>query len=300
MDREKEGESRFRVRSKTIYHKEKCDIGSEEIMKYSAGDIANLLGISIVAVRNYEKYGLVDPQRDEQNNYRKYEPIDLNVIRRARSYMSYGFSHQEAAEIMLGTDLEGMAQALKNKEKDIEKQLQFDYQLLQFTRKHAQYLHRISASEYKCTVEMSPAFYGLIYREGIRFLQDDALQKKTKIWNDIRPFAETFVIFKKQCFFNHRTQGLSGICIDEDFASFFGIEQDEYVQYYPSRKTIHTIVPHGYEPEIDYSRFAFDYVLDWADQNGLSIADDAFGRVLHTSKESGEWRHYMEVWVPIE
>ena len=75
----------------------------EADMKYSIGEIANLLGISIVAVRNYEKCGLIEPQRNEQNNYREYNAIDLNLIRRARTYMSYGFSLGESTYMLRAT-----------------------------------------------------------------------------------------------------------------------------------------------------------------------------------------------------
>lgn len=82
-------------------------------MKYSISEIANLLGISIVAVRNYEKCGLIEPIRNEQNNYREYNAIDLNLIRRARSYMSYGFSLNEATDMLQSDDLFDMADALR-------------------------------------------------------------------------------------------------------------------------------------------------------------------------------------------
>ena len=111
-------------------------------MKYSIGEIAKMLGISIVAVRNYEKCGLIEPLRNEQNNYREYNAIDLNLIRRARSYMSYGFSLNEATEILKNEDLSGLAEALKDKEAGIERELERQYHLLSFTRQHAAYLER--------------------------------------------------------------------------------------------------------------------------------------------------------------
>lgn len=272
----------------------------ERKMKYSIKKIANLLGISIEAVRNYEKCGLIEPQRNEQNNYRKYNAIDLNVIRRARSYMSYGFSLAEATDMLLNQDLFGVAKALEEREAALEKQLMLDYQILQFTKNHAQYLTRISAGERECAVEMSPAFYGLIYREKSQFFEDEGLQQRIKEWNDIRPFAETFIVYAQSCFQSYKAKTKGGICIEKRYASFFGICEDEYVRYYPPRKAIHTIIPHVYEPDMDHNLFEFDYVARWAEKRDLTITDDAFGRVLHTSKASGTWKHYMEMWVPID
>ena len=96
-------------------------------MQYSIGDIANLLGISLVSVRNYEKCGLLEPERNEKNNYRKYNAIDLNLIRRARFLMSYGFSLSEATQILLHESLPGLAASMKEREAALQKQLFLDY-----------------------------------------------------------------------------------------------------------------------------------------------------------------------------
>lgn len=269
-------------------------------MKYSISDIANFLGISIVAVRNYEKYGLIEPQRNEQNNYREYHAIDLNIIRRARSYMSYGFSLAEATDMIVHGDLNKVGAELEKKEADIEKKMMFDYQLLMFTKRHAEYLKRISVGEGECAVEMSPAFYGFTFRENAQFLEDRRLKQRAQKWNDIRPFVETFIILKKSCFEELKMRDKAGLCIEERYAAFFSIEADECVKYYPARKAIHTIIRHTYEPDINYDHFEFDFVTEWARRRGFRIVDDAFGRVLHSTKASGKWQHYMEIWVPIE
>ena len=106
-------------------------------MKYSVGDIANLLGISIVAVRNYEKCGLIKPERNELNNYREYNAIDLNLIRRARSYMSYGFSLNDATEMLKSDDLLALAEHLERIEPEVEQRVMREYQLLAFIKQHA-------------------------------------------------------------------------------------------------------------------------------------------------------------------
>lgn len=269
-------------------------------MKYSISDIANLLGISIVTVRNYEKCGLIEPERNEQNNYRQYNAIDMNLIRRARSYMSYGFSLNDATDMLKSDDLLTLAEHLERIEPEIEKRMMREYQLLSFVRQHAAYLKRLSVSCGECTIEMSPAFYGFTYREGIHILEDEELHRMTRRWNDIRPFAETFQVFLRACFEDGKMRNHTGLCIEAQYAALFDIHEDQYVRYYPSRKSVHAIVGYTFEPDIDYSDFEFRFAADWIRERNLKIVGDAVGRVLHTSKSTGSWLHYIEIWVPVE
>lgn len=147
---------------------------------------------------------------------------------------------------------------------------------------------------------MSPAFYGLVYREHVQIFKDEALHEKARIWNDIRPFAETLLIYRKEKFIRAQRQYQTGLCIEEQYAPIFNIAEDKYVKYYPSRRAVHTLVSHVFEPEQSGGDSGYQYVMDWIDERGLTVAGDPFGRVLHTSKSSGKWLHHIEVWVPVE
>ncbi len=268
-------------------------------MTYNSSEIARLLGVSVVALRNYEKSGLIEPIRNEQNNYRQYHAIDLNLIRRARSYMSYGFSLNEATDMLCKEDLSGVADAIQQQEESIERRMIHEYRLLQFTRQHSEYLKRISASEGECVIEMSPAFYGLPYREGVQIFDEEALHEEVKVWNDIRPFAETLLVYRRENFVHGKRQYQSGLCIEERLAAYFGITQNKYVRYYPARRSVHTVLTKDFEPDLDTEDHDDDPITNWIEERGLMLTADPIGRVLHTSKSSGKWRHHIEIWAPI-
>ena len=65
--------------------------------KYTAGEIADLLGITTVALRNYEKLGLVLPERNEKNNYRQFTEQDALVIYNAQMLRSFDMSVKEVS-----------------------------------------------------------------------------------------------------------------------------------------------------------------------------------------------------------
>lgn len=49
-------------------------------MRYSIGEISKITGISKDRLRNYEKMGIVEPQREMDNQYRFYTEQDIDRI----------------------------------------------------------------------------------------------------------------------------------------------------------------------------------------------------------------------------
>ena len=69
-------------------------------MKYKIGEVARLLGVSIEAIRFFEKRGLINPTRDEISGYRMYSAAELNVLMRIRGYAKCGFTLAETASLI--------------------------------------------------------------------------------------------------------------------------------------------------------------------------------------------------------
>lgn len=270
-------------------------------MKYHISEIAAALDISVETVRNYEKCGLIEPSRNERNNYREYNAIDINLIRRARSYMSYGFSLSEATDLIHHQDLLGLAQKMESREAELQKKLEDTLNQLMYIRQHAEHIRRISASDGECMVQMSPAFYGILYREGLKKIENEELQEVASQWNCIHPFAETFLLYDRSCF-NGIFQYKAGLRIDAAYASYLGIKESEYVRYYPAKKSIYMMSGRKFEAEVnpEDELFEFARMADYAREKGLTLSGDVVANVLHTSRSTGKWIHHIECWVPVE
>ena len=69
-------------------------------MAYKIGEVAKLLGISSETVRYYEREGVIQSQKiDQESGYRYYEALDINALMRVRMYRNYGFTLQEAKQM---------------------------------------------------------------------------------------------------------------------------------------------------------------------------------------------------------
>lgn len=268
-------------------------------MKYSISDIANLLGITPVSVRNYEKCGLIEPERNKKNNYREYNAIDLNLIRRARLMMSYGCSLSEATDIIRNKDLKGMSAAMYAKEAELERQLMLDYQKLSLLRQHADYMQRISVDSDECSIEMSPDLFGFLYRDGDQIYQDEPFAQKIRLWNSC-PFAETLVLFSAPSFMRKEMVFQSGLCMLARHKRLIGLEDETGTVCFQPRPSVFCHTTCRFESDRPADYFPFSHVVDWMAQRGLTPKGDIVARVLHTSHSTGEWLHHMEIWVPIQ
>ena len=269
-------------------------------VKYKAGEIADLLGISVVALRNYEKLGLISPARDEQNNYRQFDAIAFNMLRRARSYMGLGCSMREAVSLIQNCTVSDLPQIFQDKAAALEKQIEHDQHVLDFLRQRSEHLERICVSNGECFIENSPGVYAILYRRGLEMTTDPKLRRLVREWNEMYPFVDAVGYYLCSCFTGGKVEYWHGLCVEERFAKYLGIQENEYIHYYPPRKSVYAFKTCDYKPDIFGRVFSFTHVSEWIDARGLKVAGNAIGRAIHAEKSTGKYIHNMEIWVPIE
>ncbi|MDL2217935.1 MerR family transcriptional regulator [Christensenellaceae bacterium OttesenSCG-928-M15] len=268
-------------------------------MKYGAGKIADLLGVSIETVRNYEKLGLISPARNDQNSYREYDAIDLNILRRVRTYSSCGLSVKQSADLILHGTVEDLAVSFGEMGASLSEKIRYDMQLLIFLKQKQAHLSRISAMQSTSCIENSPPMYGLQFREDLKFIMDAQVESIFRDWSEMRPFAESMLKFSKDNFIEDGLHYFHGLCIEEQYADFYGIAENEHIAYYPARKCLYSFVKNVFETKASAENSSLKVAKKDLERMGLTMVDDPFGRVLHTSKADGEYHHYIEVWIPI-
>lgn len=268
-------------------------------MKYSISEIAELLGISPVSVRNYEKSGLIMPERNNTNNYRQYNAIDLNLIRRARHLMTYGFTLSEATRILKEEPMDSLAESLMQKSAEIRERILLEQKLMYYIQQHAECIQRYSIGGSGCILEMSPSLYGFFYRDGIVMRGGDDLAESVRRWND-NPFTETLLRYQKDAFCEGHACYHAGLGIEKRYVEGTGLEDDPHAVFFPSQKSVHFIFEAEFEPNLPHEFGIFLEVQRWMESQGFSVAGDPLARVLCTTKSSGIWKHHLEIWVPVE
>ena len=69
-------------------------------MQYRIGDLAKTIGMPVNAIRFYEKYGIVEPERAGDGNFRSYGELDLYRLLFAKYFRSMDFSLEKTAELV--------------------------------------------------------------------------------------------------------------------------------------------------------------------------------------------------------
>ena len=59
--------------------------------RYTVGQMAKAMGVSPQTLRHYEEMGLVEAQRNEQNQYREFSMRDNKILMQTALYRSMGF-----------------------------------------------------------------------------------------------------------------------------------------------------------------------------------------------------------------
>lgn len=62
-------------------------------------EVENIIGITKANIRYYEKEGLLEPVRNEENNYREYSAEDVECLKRIKTLRLLGISISEIKQL---------------------------------------------------------------------------------------------------------------------------------------------------------------------------------------------------------
>lgn len=83
--------------------------------KYKIGEVRQEFGVSIDALRFYEKKGFLNPQKDNETGFRYYTYEDFGVFLSIKNYRQMGFQLKEIGSIFNGLELENIISKCNNK-----------------------------------------------------------------------------------------------------------------------------------------------------------------------------------------
>ncbi len=111
-------------------------------MKYTIKAFSEKIGLTPDTLRLYEKYGVVEPKKDENNGYRYYDDFDVRELLSCRRYRSLDFPLDQAAKLSLGIEKSDYQTTLQNQVEHITSELK----RLEQVQKQLQKLNRIIGS----------------------------------------------------------------------------------------------------------------------------------------------------------
>ncbi len=269
-------------------------------MKYRIGDVARILGISPDLLRYYEKKGVVHPVKDKTNDYRYYEPWDINFLLDCLWFKNFGFGIEEIAHMVSDSSYDDILGQVDAKEREIEENLRRQKQLLRRIRAHRKELTNAREHLGKCDICMSPEVCRYLNRHN--FIYDDSpeLSRLSQKWLQYMPFVHRcFEIERSDLPGGPGGENYSwGLSLDMTYVREFGVEPGGPVEHLPSVKSLHSVFTSSGKDAFSPKRLEF--IMDYAKKEGLSVTGNANGNLLCSILENDKLTGYFEVWIPIE
>lgn len=262
--------------------------------------IARLFGISPEAIRKYEKQGIILPQRDQDNNYRKFNFRDIAHLFRARQYTMCGFSLKEVTKMLSISNFDEAEALIKNKEDELALQILFIQRRLEILRQMKRNMEEMmkSSTELSYTFEQSPTvyFYDFI---GSQALHEDKnkLQHISK-WLEKLPFVFLGIRFDYEEKVDKEPRAVLSICVTKENREKYDLSDLPYTYCSKSKMCITTTFIDTYSKPLNKNDFQFmAYLLK---SRNLRIAGEIWGEVKYSAKINDVYQFYHKLWVPVE
>ena len=124
-------------------------------------DLRNWVGMSENGIKLYEKKGIIQPDRNTQSGYRRLNISDGDKMFRGRILASYGFTIQEAADILTSSDFSSQYDLLGEKEDAINAEIVEMSLRLQYIRDVRQTMREMKRNINACALVQPSRFYFL-------------------------------------------------------------------------------------------------------------------------------------------
>lgn len=268
------------------------------MMQYKIGDVARILGISRDLLRYYEKKGVVRPQKDKHNDYRYYDSWDINFLLDCLWYKNFGFGIEQTAHMVTSCPYDDLLSRLDVKKGEIRESIRHQELLLRRIDEHRERIDRIRDDIGKCDIRQSPEIVRYLNRYNFIYDNRVELQRLSQRWLKYMPFTQRYFEISRDDLLAERDNYAWGFSLDMEYVREFDVPSKSPVVHLPACRSIHSAFKSSGK-----NRFTprhIDYMLKYAEDNGLEICGDARGNLVCSILDEGEVTGYFEVWLPIK
>ena len=277
-------------------------------MKYKISDLAKLLDVSTNTVRRYEEMGYIKSVREGKSGYRYYNDDGVFGITDAKLMRKYGFSHEEL-EDMMNYNLSETIDAYEQKLDEMEKKIAY-MSYVRHRMKDDLLLMKRAVLEEGIYEKICLDLVYVLYKEGGKLITDPGRLKKVQEFLYDSPEIQRVYIIRKEDVENNNFRNINiGWSIKKMDMEKYGMSEDEYTEYYPSRKSLMGIAKLPIrQDEVDrYSEEEFKEMLlgkhlRYIKEHNFKIAGDVIAIVITKAIEEELNIHmqYLLVSIPVE
>lgn len=266
-------------------------------MRYKIGDVAKILGISPDLLRYYEKKGVVKPVKDRTNDYRYYEPWDINFLIDCLWYKNFGFGIDQVAKIVSRSSYEDIISTMEEKDGELEASIRHQEMLLRRTRETLDEIKRARSLLGKCDLVYSPEIVRYLNRYNFIYDNSKALQQLSHQWLQYMPFTHRCFEIGQEDLENKTDNYAWGFSLSMDYVRELEVPVAPPVIHLPSEPSLHSVFKSSGKDAFTPRHLKF--IMDYVRSHGLTVAGNARGNLICSVLEEDRLTGYFEVWLPI-
>lgn len=153
---------------------------------YLVKKFCDMVGVSYTTLRHYERIGLLEPTKSEENSYRQYQPEDAFMVNNFRYYRSIGFDTKTALKLTKEPDQSFVKESMKKRNDELIEELLIARSRIEAISRQSEDLERVKA-ERKFWFDQREDMYFLKVSQGEDF--DIAEYKRMATWVDLLPIT---------------------------------------------------------------------------------------------------------------
>ena len=269
-------------------------------MRYKIGEVSRILGISTDLLRYYEKKGVVQPQKDQSNDYRYYDTWDINFLIDCLWYKRFGFGIPQVAYMVTDCYHGDLISLLDEKGDQLASELRRQEQLLGRLREYREAVQRVKAFLGVCEIADSPELICYLNRFNYSYNYTPEMQKLSRQWRDYMPFTQRYFEIPQEGLLSEKDDFAWGFSLRTEYAEELNVPVKPPVRKLESRMSVHSAFQSSGKNAFTPRHLRF--LLDYAEREGLRVSGNAMGTLVCSVREEGsdDLTGYFEVWLPVE
>lgn len=263
-------------------------------MDYSIRDVSEFLHLSREMIRYYEKWGVLAPKRNEQNNYRSYTILDIFMLLDAIQYKSWGIPVKEMSRLRKGEFLEEVRTQLTRYQQELEQEAAYKALLserIRFVADRSRTAH-LNLQNFWVKVVPEHYFIPLVQGDGDTYGELLLGQQAASIL-----FSERVAPFWNPCFEEVGDHQLWGITLEKRYFDALELPDLEDMRLRPQQTCLCTMIDLG---SVGHFNHAYAQpALEHLRRSGFEQAGTIDVTLLGRGVEEGRDIRLMELHVPL-
>ncbi len=273
----------------------------EDFHHYKIGELSEILRIPAPTIRSYDKLNLVNPNKRDESQYRKYTVIDGNYFIRIKEYRNLGLSQMESIKMLTDSELDEFTEKHLHIQKKLEEELFWIAKRKEGLQRKYNKFRNLRNSLNQISIVERPSMWRCNHQRFDRF-EEEAVYKEDRVkWTSAMPASFFSLKFPEgdMLEYQFKESVYWGLAIEEDLVGGTGLDTLSGSEYIPAQKCLYTVVCAS--NEVCAKPRYFDFVMEYLAQNELQLAGDVYGSFICNVKDGRDgYQSYYDAYFPIE